>query len=45
MTSQLAEQAAEIEELKGIVEGGKQDQKKLAAGKTEIEQLNQSIER
>ena len=45
MTSQLAEQAAEIEELKDIVEGGKQDQKKLAAGKTEIEQLSQSVER
>ena len=45
MTSQLAEQAAEIDELKGIVEGGKQDQKKLAAGMTEIEQLNQSVER
>ena len=45
MTSQLAEQAAEIEELKATVEGGKQDQKKLAAGKSEIEQLNQSVER
>ena len=45
MTSQLAEQAAAIEELKSTVEGGKQDQKKLAAGMTEIEQLNQSIER
>jgi HAMP domain-containing protein len=45
MTGQLAEQAAEIEELRGFVEGGKQDQKRLAAGKTEIEQLNQSVER
>lgn len=45
MTSQLTEQSAEIEELKSIVEGGKQDQKRLAAGKTEIEQLNQSVER
>ena len=45
MTGQLAKQMAKIEELKATVEGGKQDQKKLAAGVTEIEQLNQSIER
>lgn len=45
MTAQLAEQGSEIEELKATVEGGKLDQKKLAAGKTEIEQLSQCIER
>ena len=45
MTSQLAEKVSEIEELKAVVEGRKQDQKKLAAGMTEIEQLNQTIER
>ena len=45
MTSHMSDQASEIEELKAVVEGRKQDQKKLAAGMTEIEQLNQSIER
>lgn len=45
MTGQLSEQATEIEELKAVVEGRKLDQKKLAAGMTEIEQLNQTIER
>ena len=45
MTSQISEQAAEIDELKAVMEGRKQDQKKLAAGMTEIEQLNQTIER
>ena len=45
VTGQLSDQAAEVEELKAVVEGRKQDQKKLAAGMSEIEQLNQTIER
>lgn len=45
VTGQLAERVTEIEELKAVVEGRKLDQKKLAAGMTEIEQLNQTIER
>lgn len=43
--SQLTDQAGEMEELRAVVEGRKQDQKKLAAGMSEIEQLNQSVER
>ena len=45
MMSQLTEQAAEMEELKDVMARQKDEQKKLVAEKTALEQLTQTIER
>ena len=45
LNGRLQERTTELEELKGVVTRQKADQKKLLAGMSEMEQLNQTIER